>query len=401
MRHMEDKKILTDTQHGFRKHRSCESQLIITIQEIAKTIDDRKQTDVILLDFSKAFDKVPHKRLLKKLHHYGIRGSVLTWIKSFLSDRKQSVVLEGSKSHSAAVESGVPQGSVLGPTLFLAYINDLPSYIKNGSTARLFADDCVLYHTIESKEDAAKLQGDLDALQRWEDDWLMEFHPQKCQTLHITNKRNVIKHKYQIHGHELEEVESAKYLGVTIHNKLSWNNHINNITNKANGTRAFLQRNLHQCPRKTKELCYKTLVRPQLEYASTVWDPPTSTQCQKIEMVQRRAARFVIGDYHRTSSVDAMIEKLKWQTLQQRRDINKAVLLYRIYRNLVAIPSDMLIKKTQTSRTHEHAFLLPYCRTLTYQSSYFPSAIRIWNGLSANVVAAKTLEQFQNLILKG
>ena len=203
MRHMEDKKILTDTQHGFRKHRSCESQLIITIQEIAKTIDDRKQTDVILLDFSKAFDKVPHKRLLKKLHHYGIRGSVLTWIKNFLSDRKQSVVLEGSKSHSAAVESGVPQGSVLGPTLFLAYINDLPSYIKNGSTARLFADDCVLYHTIESQEDSAKLQGDLDALQRWEDDWLMEFHPQKCQTLHITNKRNVIKHKYQIHGHEL------------------------------------------------------------------------------------------------------------------------------------------------------------------------------------------------------
>ena len=134
----------------------------------------------------------------------------------------------------------------------------------------------------------------------------MEFHPKKCQVLHVTNKRNIIKASYNIHGHILEETDSAKYLGVNIHHKLSWNHHIQKVTSKANSTRAFLQRNIHQCPRETKVLCYKTLLRPVIEYASIIWDPHTNANISRLEMIQRRYARFVFHDYRRSSSVSAM-----------------------------------------------------------------------------------------------
>ena len=149
--HLERHNILADQQHGFRKRRSCESQLITTIHDLANGLNERKQIDAVLLDFSKAFDKVPHHRLSSKLHHYGVRGQTLAWIQSFLSDRCQQVVVDGEKSTAAPVTSGVPQGTVLGPLLFLVYINDLPSKVQ--STTRLFADDCLMYRVIKSKDD--------------------------------------------------------------------------------------------------------------------------------------------------------------------------------------------------------------------------------------------------------
>jgi retron-type reverse transcriptase len=202
---------LTDAKHGFRKRRSCDTQLILTIHDLAKSIDEKSQTDLILLDFAKAFDKVSHKLLLHKAEHYGINGDTLDWIKDFLSQRTQQVVIEGQVSSEVKVTSGVPQGSVLGPLLFIIFINDLPSCVKS-SVSRLFADDCVLYKQISSASDASLLQKDLDALQKWERTWLMEFHPSKCQTVRVTNKRRPICTSYTIHGEELETVPSAKYL---------------------------------------------------------------------------------------------------------------------------------------------------------------------------------------------
>lgn len=219
IRHVEGQRMLTDAQHGFRKQRSCETQLIVTIQDLAKSIDDKSQSDVILLDFCKAFDKVPHIRLMSKLHRYGIRGSLHSWIGDFLRDRTQTVILENGKSDSAPVLSGVPQREChWSDTL---YINDLPESIKNGSSVRLFADDCILYRSIKTSMDAVLLKEDLDALQEWEKDWIMEFHPHKCQVLQISNKRQLINHPFSIHGHILETAESARYLGVNIHNKLN------------------------------------------------------------------------------------------------------------------------------------------------------------------------------------
>ena len=157
---------MTDLQHGFRKGRFCESQLIITVNDLAKGIDDSSQIDAILLDFSKAFDKVSHSRLLLKLKHYGIRNSTLSWVTNFLDGRTQDVVLDGQVSSESLVTSGVPQGTVLGPLLFLVYINDLPTRVS--STVRMFADDCLLYREVHSVQDTKRLQDDLDSQQAWE-----------------------------------------------------------------------------------------------------------------------------------------------------------------------------------------------------------------------------------------
>ena len=237
-----------------------------------------------------------------------LKGTTLQWIKSFLSNRTQKVVVEGKSSSSAPVTSGVPQGTVLGPLLFLAYINDLPSKVH--AKARLFADDCLLYCRIKTDEDAESLQDDLNKLQDWEADWQMHFNPDKCELIRITNKQKTINATYLIHNVQLKQTKRAKYLGLTFSNTLSWNSYIDTITKKANNTTAFLRRNLSTCPRKVKYTCYRTFVRPQVEYAATVWDPYTTDNIRKVEAVQRRAARFVTGDYRYTSSVTAITESL-------------------------------------------------------------------------------------------
>ena len=174
-----------------------------------------RDTDLILLDFSKAFDKhdkMNHSKLLWKLHQYGIRGNALAWIRAFLGNRSQTVVIDGEESKSVPVTSGVLQGSVLGPILFLIYINDLPDELS--SQVRLFADDTAVYLTIGDTEDDKVLQNDLDRLSVWEDRWDMEFNPSKCQGVRVTTSRRLIDVTYTLHGQVLEVVTSAKYLGL-------------------------------------------------------------------------------------------------------------------------------------------------------------------------------------------
>ena len=394
--HLENHSILTDYQHGFRKRRSTETQLILTIQDLVSNLNSGEQTDAIFLDFSKAFDKVPHKRLLLKLHHYGVRGTILDWIRDFLSDRTQEVVLDGTTSTRYSVSSGVPQGTVLGPLLFLVYmyINDMPSCIQ--SPARLFADDCLVYKKIRSADDCAELQEDLQQLQEWEGRWLMQFHPEKCEVITISNRRSPIKYGYSIHGHHLQHVNNAKYLGVTINKSLSWNTHVDNVTKKANQTLAFLRRNIGMCSQDYKEQAYKTFVRPTLEYASTVWDPHTARNINAVEMVQRRAARFTTGNYHRTSSVSTILNALKWNSLQLRRARARTIMLYRIYYRLVDIPlEEYLIPTGCHTRDHSTKFLQPHTRIQAYQYSFFPSAIRYWNALPAAMVQISSVEAFK------
>ena len=200
------------------------------IEDLARNVSKGKQTDLILLDFSKAFDKVNHSKLLWKLHQYGIRGNALAWIRAFLGNRSQTVVLDGEESESVPVTSGVPQGLVLVPILFLVYINDLPEELS--SQVRLFADDddTAMYLTIGDTEDDKVLQNDLDRLSVWEDRWDMEFNPSKCQVVRVTTSRKLINVTYTLHGQVLEVVTSAKYLGVDISIGLSWNPHIDWIT---------------------------------------------------------------------------------------------------------------------------------------------------------------------------
>ena len=394
MRHLDHHGILSDQQHGFRKRRSCESQLVLTIQDLARGLEEGEQIDAVLLDFSKAFDKVPHKRLSTKLLHYGITGQLLKWIESFLSNRSQQVLIDGQMSTPSPVTSGVPQGTVLGPLLFLLYINDMPE--KVSSTTRLFADDSLLYRKVKTERDSAILQEDLRKLETWEQDWQMAFNPSKCEVIHITGKRNPLKTKYQLHGHNLNVTKSGKYLGVTLTEKLNWNEHVDITAKKANNSLAFLRRNLASCPKDIKAQSYKSLVRPILEYASTSWDPHTSTNINRLEAVQRRAARFVEGDYKTTSSTSQMIANLGWQPLQQRRTDARLVLMYRITYMLIDIPASMFLHpSTLSTRGHTVRYMLPFCRTDIYRHSFFPAGIRLWNQLPESLATATTLEGFK------
>ena len=180
--HLEQYNVLTDFQYGFRKRRSCETQLIVTLHDLVTAVNEGKQVDAFFLDFSKAFDRVPHERLLYKLN-YGIQGDLLAWIKNFLTQRTRSVTLEGVTSRSCPVTSLVPQGTVLGPLLFLLFVNDLPQGIS--SSIRLIADDCLLYRTINDIGDSLSLQNDLIALSKWEKDWQMAFIIEKCHNVYL------------------------------------------------------------------------------------------------------------------------------------------------------------------------------------------------------------------------
>ena len=393
-KHFTELNILYDLQHGFREKRSCETQLIMRVDELAKNMQMGNQTDLILLDFSLAFDKVAHEKLILKLHQYGIRGDTLNWIKDFLDNRKQTVVINGINSDEVPVSSGVPHGSVLGPILFLAYINDLPEQVK--SRVRLFADDTAMYLAISSTIEGHALQTDLACLEQWAKMWDMQFNPSKCQVLHIIRKVKPLNTKYILHNVELESASAAKYLGVTIADDLSWSQHIDNTTKKANQTLGFLKRNIRVHNKDLKSVAYKTLVRPQLEYASTVWYPHHDKDINKVEAVQRRAARWAIRDYKYTSSVTAVLKDLNWRPLDQRRIDSRLLMMYKVTYDLVAIPApEYLVRNTRQYR-HIHSLAYRQIHTLNdyYRYTFFPRTIIHWNALPAYIPVLPTLAQF-------
>ena len=334
-KHLKTNNILISEQHGFRECLSTVTQLINSTNDWSEALNQKGQTDVVLLDFSKAFDKVSHRHLSSKLNYYGIQNNTLGWINSFLDDRKQAVSVNGTHSSWVSVTSGVPQGSVLGPVLFLLYINDIKDHIQ--STIKLFADDSIVYRVIENSHDRDILQKDLDPLAEWSETWLMNFNVKKCAVLSITRKRSPKVYKYTLLGEDLTRVDKHDYLGVTISHDLRWNDHCNKIINKASRTLGLLRRTLSPCSQEVKSQAYSTLVRPQLEYPSEVWNPSTITEINRIEQIQRAAARFVFADYRKTTHVTPLIEQLDWDQLHTRRLIQQATMLYRIHYNLVNI----------------------------------------------------------------
>ena len=291
----------------------------------------------------------------------------------FLCFRQQRVVVNGVKPDWAPVVSGVPQGTVLGPLLFFLYINDI--LVGIDSQIRLFADDCACYREIRTVEDTLKLQKDIDLLGSWARKWGMRFQPVKCNMMQLTNKRiNKIEASYTLEGTVLENVDSIKYLGVTITNDLKWNTHINNICTKANRNLGFLRRNLFSCPQDVKEAAYKGLVRPVLEYGSSVWDPHTKCLQEELKKVPNRAARFVTRNYtFEEGSMTGILEQLKWESFKKRRMDNRLILLYKGLKGKARIPTDDLIPKTRRRRnSHSKAFqLLPACIE-AYKCSFFP-----------------------------
>ena len=223
----------------------------------------------------------------------------------------------------------------------------------------------------------------------------MEFHPAKCNVLRITRKKNRITFPYTLHGHVLEEVASAKYLGITMTNDMTWNEHIGKTASKANKKLGFLRRNIKTRDQSLKEKAYKTIVRPTMEYCSTVWDPYYETHSDTLEKVQRRAARWVTGRFHNMSSPSAMIQDLGWRDLNQRRANSRLCMLYKISQGLVDIPIGQYLKY---SRDGVH-FQTIYARTKYYEFSFFPRTVAAWNELPSDTLSAPNLAMFkQNIV---
>ena len=350
---------------------------------------------VILLDFTKAFDMVPHNLLCSKLYHLGIKGPLLSWIRCFLAGRQQQVVINGEISSLSLVTSGVPQGTVLAPLLFLCYINDITKDIS--SKIKLYADDVLIYNIINSEADCIKLQNDLNILNAWALTWKMYFNPTKCEFLRVTNKKNIIRFQYLIQNNIIKEIQQARYLGVTFNNKLTWSDHIKSICSKANSVIGFLRRNLHKCPVKTKSALYLSLVRPILEYAATIWAPYHHSDIYQLEAVQRRAARFAMNCYDRYQSVTDMLHRLDWPTLEKRRDHAKIIKMYKIIYNIVHIQPTLPLTYSNTVNTRGHHLKMqqPATRIDTYLHSFFPSAVRLWNSLPATLIDSPSLNNFK------
>ena len=400
MAHFDEFEFLDNAQHGFRKKRSCVSQLIITLDDFANTLKRKEQTDAILLDFSKAFDKVDHEGLLMKLEHYGIRSSLLSWTRSFLIGRSQKVLVDGKASSPTPVLSGVPQGTVLGPLFFLIYINDITKGLSAGTFIRLFADDSLLYRTIRTPKDSEILQKDLNTLQVWEKTWKMEFHPGKCQLLQITNKIRPSIFNYKIHNQIISKTDAAKYLGVIIDSKLSWKQQITDTVKKCNKTMSFIMRNLKNCPHNIKATCYTTLVRPTLEYACPVWDPHRQGDICRLEKVQKRAARFVTGNYNfESGNSEINRQKLGWETLEERRQQIKLTTFHKARLNLLDVPTDHLETNTRRSRRHDGpCYLRQHSNVNSHKFSFFPTSTLLWNHLSPELKICNEIDFFNNSI---
>ena len=240
-------------------------------------VDRREQVDVAILDFSKAFDTVPHHRLLHLLHKLqfsGIDGDIHLWIKNFLTTRTQSELIDGDRSREDPVESGVPQGTVLGPLLFLIYISDLPSVLDPNTAVRLFADGCLIYRSIHNTQEQVQLQHDLDALELWGKTWGMKFNTAKCNIMRMGRVR--LSYLYQLKKDILAEVTQAKYLGLRISSDLNWEPHISSITSEAHQRLGFVWRNLHLHPHTKAPVSTGTYPAP----SSTVY-PQSVWHCQR------------------------------------------------------------------------------------------------------------------------
>ena len=212
-------------------------------------------------------------------------------------------------------------------------------------------------------------------------------HPAKCNVIRITRKHSRVTFPYTLHGHILEEVSSAKYLGVTISNDMRWNKHIDNTSSKANKKLGFLKRNLKVRDSKLKETAYKAIVRPSLEYCSSVWDPHSKQSAETLEKVQRRAARWATGRYHNTSSVTNMLSDLGWKELAQRRTCSRLTMLFKITRGFVDIPMGHYVK-FQRDGVHIQQIL---ARREYYQYSFFPRTVTEWNDLPRNCLQVQTI----------
>ena len=308
---------LNNWQHGFVKGRSCITQLVLTHHMWHKALDGL-QVDAVFLDFAKAFDRVHHKILLNKFCNFGISGPLLKWCSDYLLNRTQRVVIDGNCSSWLNVPSGVPQGSILGALFFVIFISDLPEVVSVGNTLAMYANDCKAFGVISCRNDQLMFQEDSDRLCIWSEQNRMDFNVKKCQVMQITMKKPPFISNFTLKGSVLEEVDEFRDLGLLTNHHLPWNSHIHIITSKANRILGLIKRTCRGWKdTETLKTLYCTLVRLHMEYGSVVWSPYTSRNIDKLERIQQRGTKFILGQ--NDISYEGRLKHLNMLSLEKRR----------------------------------------------------------------------------------
>ena len=397
MEHLLENNLLSPRQHGFISGRSTVTQLLSYLDSCIKEVANGRVVDAVYLDFQKAFDTVPHARLLKKLEAYGIDGKLLEWITEYLKNRSQVVTVNGESSSAGAVLSGIPQGTVLGPLLFVVYINDILDNID--SEGLLFADDAKIFRTITCKNDALLLQQDILQLEAWSDKWLLKFHPDKCHLLSLGKLENIkYCHRYQVNGQEIEHTFEEKDLGVIVDSELTFAEHITEKVNKANSLVGIIRRSFTHLDPDTFVKIFVAFVRPHLEYGQVIWSPHLRKYINMIEKVQMRATKLING--FQNLSYAERLEKLNLPTLAYRRLRGDMIETYKHFHSYdQSILSTSFKPRNRPSRSHEYQIqpIIPKDGERGVQkNSFYCRVPDTWNNLPHNVVAAPTMDTFKN-----
>ena len=392
--HLESNHLLSKHQHGFRSNRSCLTQLLEYFTEIHDIIDKGDPVDAIYLDCKKAFDTVPHKRLIEKLKSYGIVGKVLKWIESFLKDRSQRVVVKGVPSDTLPVWSGVPQGSVLGPVLFLIYINDLLEEVISGG--KLFADDSKLFKRIKSTEDRDILQEDLMKLQEWSRKWLLEFNENKCKVMHIGSSNP--RYEYQLNNTTLEVTMEEKDLGIYVTPDWKSTTHVAKAAAKANSMVGWIDKTFSYMDCEMFKCLYPGLVRSHMEYSVQAWSPHYRKDIETLEKVQRGATKLVPD--LRGKPYEDRLRILNLTTLEDRRIRGDLIEVFKImhgYENLDRNQFFTLSSEVSPHETRGHNLKIwtPQKQTLTRRKFFDIRVIDLWNQLPPGVVGSNSILSFK------
>ena len=376
--HLMNNELITDPQHGFVPGRDCITQLLVCMEEWTNMIENGVCFDVIYTDFSKAFDSVPHKRLFIKLESLGIKGDILNWIKSFLRGRTQSVNVNGAHSSWKKVLSGIPQGSVIGPILFVIFINDMPDSVKH-SICRLFADDCKLYGKVLANGENM-VQSDLAQLEEWSRIWQLPFNAPKCKTMHFGHKNPMFS--YVLNGTQLESITTEK-------------DHTATATKKANQILGVIKRAYKTRDANTIATLYKTMVRQPLEYGNAIWGPCYVGDMKLVEGVQRRATKLIPHLYE--LPYEDRLKFLKLPSMEYRRLRGDMIQCFKIMNGLVRLDkSQLFVPVTGAStRGHHQRILRQRAHTSARAKTFSQRTIRNWNSLPSNVISAPSVDAFK------
>jgi hypothetical protein len=360
---------------------------------------------MVFLDVSKAFDKVWHAGLLHKLKCLGVEGNLLNWLEDYLLERKIRVIINGQSSEWKDTNAGVPQGSILGPLLFLVFINDIVSNIERD--IHLFADDTSLMDIIDDYlVSYAKLNRDLAKLSTWASDWLVTFNATKTVYLQITRKNNPYpKPILYLDGVQIVEVKTHKHLGLTFNSHLTWSDHITQLVSKASKCVGLLKRISRDVPRKCLEILYKSTILPIMEYAAVIFDGSADTITKRLEDTQRQAALACTGAYKHTKHIK-LLEELGWPLLSTRRKHHRLVLMYKLQHNMAPhylSDSCPLLTRERTNYDLRTGMNItqPPTKTTTYQNSFFPKTIKDWNNLNNVTRTSISISSFKEKLKKS